>query len=74
VVKHAGPAAARVRVAYAQGEVVVEVADDGPGVAAADGAGSGIAGMRERVAAVGGELAAGPGPGGGFTVRARLPR
>jgi signal transduction histidine kinase len=74
VVKHAGPAAARVRVAYGPAEVVVEVADDGPGPAGTDGAGSGIAGMRERVAAVGGELEAGPGRGGGFAVRARLPR
>jgi signal transduction histidine kinase len=32
-----------------------------------------LIGMRERVAAVGGELDAGPVPGGGFNVRARLP-
>jgi signal transduction histidine kinase len=75
VVKHAGPAAASVRVAYRPAEVEVEVADDGAGPAdGADGAGSGIAGMRERVAAAGGTLEAGPRPGGGFAVRARLPR
>jgi signal transduction histidine kinase len=34
---------------------------------------SGIRGMRERAAALGGELTAGPRPGGGFRVRARLP-
>jgi signal transduction histidine kinase len=35
--------------------------------------GSGIAGMRERAAALGGGLTAGPRPGGGFRVRAELP-
>jgi signal transduction histidine kinase len=74
VVRHAGPATATVRVAYQPGEVLVEVSDDGPGPGAAAKPGSGIQGMRDRVAAAGGELDAGPGPGGGFQVRARLPR
>ena len=39
----------------------------------ADGAGHGIAGMRERAAMLGGTLDAGPLPEGGFRVRARLP-
>jgi signal transduction histidine kinase len=43
-----------------------------PGTAAA-GTGNGIVGMRERAAALGGELRAGPRAGGGFSVRARLP-
>ena len=84
VVKHAGQAAATVRVAYRTEQVVVEVTDNGNGVESASGRrptdsdpqirGSGIAGMRERVAAAGGELEAGPRPGGGFRVTARLPR
>lgn len=37
------------------------------------GSGRGIAGMRERAVAVGGELTAGPAPGGGWRVRATLP-
>jgi MYXO-CTERM domain-containing protein len=74
VVRHAGPARATVLVVYRPSEVVVEVADDGLGGGPPDGAGNGIAGMRERVAAAGGELEAGPRPEGGFRVRARLPR
>jgi signal transduction histidine kinase len=35
--------------------------------------GHGIIGMRERVALFGGEFAAGPGPDGGFLVRACFP-
>lgn len=55
-------------------QVTVEITDNGHGPAA-DGEtpGSGIRGMRERVHALGGELTAGPGPDGGFTVRGRIP-
>ena len=78
VARHAGARTATVRVAYGAADLTVEVDDDGRGPAAsaptpADGTGSGIAGMRERVVALGGELEAGPAPGGGFRVRARLP-
>jgi signal transduction histidine kinase len=76
VVKHAGPAATTVRVAYHPDQVIVEIANDGPGPTpgATAAPGSGIAGMRERVVAAGGELHAGPRPGGGFQITARLPR
>jgi signal transduction histidine kinase len=79
VLKHAGPASALVVVRYTAQDVSVEVSDDGRGGTslAADGrrrgVGNGIAGMRERVAAFGGELEVGPRPGGGFRVAARLP-
>jgi signal transduction histidine kinase len=78
VVRHAGPARAQVVVCYRDREVTVEVTDDGRGVGAVAGdgrarAGHGLVGMRERVAAFGGDLEVGPRPGGGFRVAARLP-
>ena len=74
--RHAGPgAAARVSVAAAPDALEVEVIDDGRGAAAeGDGRGLGLVGMRERVATHGGELETGPLVGGGWRVRARLPR
>jgi signal transduction histidine kinase len=75
VTRHAGPAGATVLVRYGAGDLTVQVDDDGRGPAAATGPGNGngIRGMRERVAALGGELSAGARPGGGFRVLARLP-
>jgi signal transduction histidine kinase len=77
VTRHAGPASATVRVGYTEDDVTVQVDDDGRGSTAAAntdaGSGRGIAGMRERARSLGGELEAGPRPGGGFRVRARLP-
>jgi signal transduction histidine kinase len=77
VVRHAGgDARARVRVVYTATELVVRVDDDGRDAGRAtpaNGAGRGIAGMRERVDALGGTFTAGPRPGRGFRVRARFP-
>jgi signal transduction histidine kinase len=78
VVKHAGPAQAQVTIGYRDRDVTVEVTDDGRGAAAPTGdgrggTGHGLVGMRERVAAFGGDLETGPRPGGGFRVAARLP-
>ncbi|MGC5289693.1 sensor histidine kinase [Micromonospora sp. DT231] len=77
VLRHAGVANARVTVDYRADEVTVEVTDRGAGAAGTDPPdeqrGHGLAGMRERVAALGGWLSAGPHAGGGFRVYARLP-
>jgi len=74
VLKHGGRVA-RVLVRYSPGAVAVEIADDGRAGAAAeaDGTGHGLIGMRERVAVFGGDLTAGPVPGGGYRLAARLP-
>jgi signal transduction histidine kinase len=73
--RHADAPAATVVVEYEPGAVVVEVTDQGKGIAtsATIAGGRGIVGMRERATALGGELEAGPGPEGGFRVRAWLP-
>jgi signal transduction histidine kinase len=73
--KHAGGAACDVLVEFGDRELRLEVVDVGgsPAAAIGGGAGRGLLGMQERVAAYGGELSAGRRPEGGFAVRARLP-
>jgi signal transduction histidine kinase len=86
IVRHASAGAATVQLTYSERELTVQIDDDGVGTAApagdatgdgdgggGEGTGNGIAGMRERASALGGELDAGPGATGGFRVRARLP-
>jgi signal transduction histidine kinase len=76
VVRHAGRVAATVSLRPDGGYLHVEVVNDDGGATPApfsDGTGAGLAGMRERAAALGGTLDAGPRPGGGFAVHARLP-
>jgi signal transduction histidine kinase len=70
-VRHAGATRAEVLLRYESVEVTVEVRDDGHGSGPVID-GHGIPGMRERVAALGGALTAGPGKTG-FTVRATIP-
>ena len=71
--KHAGAdARARVRLHYDADGVEVEVTDDGHARARVAAGGQGLGGMRERAAVYGGELEAGPAPGGGWRVRTRL--
>jgi signal transduction histidine kinase len=71
--KHGG-GSATVHVRYGDEDLEVAVTDTGSGKASAvAGSGQGLRGMRERVRVCGGELHAGPRPGGGFEVRAHLP-
>ena len=71
--KHAQATQAEVLVTYGDSHLEVTVRDDGRGVGNGDGGGHGLVGMRERVSVYGGELDAGPQPGGGYRLRARLP-
>ncbi|MER7550557.1 histidine kinase [Streptomyces anulatus] len=74
VARHAGRARTAVRIGYTERMLTVAVLDEGP---CAPGAsitpGTGLTGMRERVAALGGTLVAAPRPDGGFAVHAELP-
>ena len=71
--KYAGPAQAWVTLRWRDDELELEVANNGSSEAASNGAGHGLAGMRERVALCGGTLETGPRDGGGFVVRCHLP-
>ncbi|OLF06160.1 two-component sensor histidine kinase [Actinophytocola xinjiangensis] len=73
--KHAGAGArAQVLVSYRDDELRLEASDDGTGTSSgATSTGNGLRGMRERVSLLGGEVVAGPGPDGGYVVRARIP-
>ncbi|MCF2531777.1 sensor histidine kinase [Yinghuangia soli] len=80
VLRHAGHGAkARVRVAYGDAELVLEIVDDGCGLVDGHGVGHGLSGMRERAESVGGSVVAGAvgaaedGSRRGFRVAARLP-
>lgn len=77
VMKHAGVVrSVMVTLRFGEGALVVEVDDDGRGAAGAasePNPGSGVVGMRERVAVFDGRLQVGPRPEGGYRVRAVLP-
>jgi signal transduction histidine kinase len=73
VLKHAGPARAQVRVGCESDHLDLIVSDDGNGPTRDASGGHGLAGIRERVAVLGGEVTAAAGPLSGFVVRARLP-
>jgi signal transduction histidine kinase len=80
VVRHSDATKVRVTIGYGPDRLTVEVADNGraaPAASAGGGGrppgGNGIAGMRERAAALGGELHAERSLAGGFAVRATLP-
>ena len=73
--KHAQATRAEVIVRYVGDAVELVVSDNGRGFSdgKAESGGHGLVGMRERVAVYGGDLQAGPRPGGGYTLHARLP-
>ncbi|MCX4761595.1 sensor histidine kinase [Streptomyces sp. NBC_01275] len=81
VVRHSAATRCEITVSGAPERVRLTVTDDGTGTetdrsaddCCPEGGGTGLTGLRERLAAAGGSLTAGPGPRGGFTVTAQLP-
>jgi signal transduction histidine kinase len=73
VAKHAQARTCVIRLGSISGEVEVDVADDGTGLASSSQPGVGIASMKERVEELGGSFSIGPGLHGGTRVVARLP-
>jgi signal transduction histidine kinase len=78
VLRHSTARHALVRVETGHRSVLIEVLDEGnphppADLAAAQAAGHGLAGMRERAAALGGSCEAGPASGAGWRVRAEIP-
>ena len=74
--KHAAGRPTVVRLRHGDEHLEVEVSTQSPGAPAAPAVpsgGRGLAGLRERVRMLDGDLAAGPTPDGGFTVRALIP-
>lgn len=76
--KHAGSSTTEVTLSHRHDGVTIEVIDEGDGHPPANGdfvgGGHGLVGMHERMSLYGGEVEAGPREGGGFAVRAHLPR
>jgi len=74
VVRHSGSRHARVHIGHEGGALRLRIDDDGPATGEdAGGSGNGLAGMRERAAALGGTIEAGARPDGGFRLLAALP-
>jgi signal transduction histidine kinase len=74
ILKHSGARSAHVSIAGDASDVRVRVTDDGRGGDPKGHGGQGLIGMRERAAAYGGTLSAGPQPAGGYLIEASLPR
>ncbi|WP_203916785.1 sensor histidine kinase [Rugosimonospora africana] len=74
VIRHSGARHCVIAVRRAGDEATLEIRDDGSGGSPdGTGTGNGLRGLRERLAAAGGTLAAAPQPGGGFRLVATVP-
>lgn len=72
-IRHAQASKVRVRVRAARGELLLDITDDGSGVAAVVRAGAGMRGMRDRAGALDGRIDWADGTAGGAKVLLRMP-
>jgi two-component system, NarL family, sensor histidine kinase DesK len=73
VIRHSRATHCRIAIAVAEGDARLEITDDGTAISGS-GNGSGLLGLRERLAEAGGQVDAGPRPGGGFRLAVQVPR
>ncbi|WP_220187518.1 sensor histidine kinase, partial [Pseudonocardia pini] len=73
VLKHAAAGRVDVSLDREDGRLRLVVADDGSGMSTGTDPGSGLVGLRDRLAAVGGTLAVRSAPGDGTTLTASVP-
>jgi len=72
VIRHSRAAHCRISISVVGGDARLEITDDGTPVAGS-GNGSGLPGLRERLAEAGGDVDAGPRPEGGFRLAVQVP-
>ncbi len=72
-VRHAGASSCQISLRLSGDDLLVEITDDGAGIAPDAPAGVGLVSLRERAAELGGSLDVTSGEGAGTTVRTRLP-
>ncbi len=74
VLRHSGARSVAVALGTGDGGATLTITDDGSGAGSGGAAGAGLSGLDERLAALGGRLETGAGPGGrGFRLCARVP-
>jgi two-component system sensor histidine kinase DesK len=73
VLRHSRAANCRIQLSIMDKAAELRIVDDGTGPITPDGHGNGLAGLAERVQALGGSMSSGAGPDGGFMVHVQVP-
>jgi two-component system, NarL family, sensor histidine kinase DesK len=73
VLRHSHAANCRIQLSIVDNSAELRITDDGAGPTESDTRGNGLAGLAERVQALGGSMSSGAGPNGGFVVHVQVP-